>query len=175
MCISVDERCPAADRTADRRERAHDVRREHGDAEEEKQNARPDREQAIGRAEIVGEHRTGQDDERGHDPEHRDPRHEGREPGLRKRRALAHRRDRRHARRPDGGEQAGDERDANADDERHDHRAQREDAVRGGQLDPEGAEEPLDPFGQERHRDPRPTSDASKPMASDSRITEPRI
>ena len=42
----------------DPRDRRHEVRREHRDAEEEQEDAGRDREQPIARAELVGEHRA---------------------------------------------------------------------------------------------------------------------
>ena len=144
-----DERGPTADRAADHRERTHDVLREHRDAEEQQQDAGRDREQAIARAELVREHRAGQDRDRADDHEHADPGHERRQPGLRERRTFSDRRDRRHPGRPDRGKQPRRERDADTHGERDDHRARCEHAVRRRQLDPEGAEEPFDPLRQE--------------------------
>ena len=62
---------PAPDRARDDGERPHDVRREHRDAEEEQQHAGRDREQPVGRSELVDEHRAPEDDEREDDDDAR--------------------------------------------------------------------------------------------------------
>ena len=84
------------------------------------------------------------------------------EPRLRERRTLPHGRDRRHARRADGGEQPGEERDAHPDDERDDHRPGREDAVGGREVGPEALEQGLDPL-REDHSESQPDERGEQP------------
>ena len=63
---------------------------------------------------------AGERGEAGCRQQHRAERPEAREPRLRQRRALAHRRDRRHARRADRRAQAREQRDEDADEQRDD-------------------------------------------------------
>ena len=93
---------------------------------------------------------------------------------LREGRGLAHGGDRRHARRADGGEHPGDERDDDSDQQRDDHRPGREDAIAVGKSVPRLLKRSLIPFARNTPSASRP-SDAMSPMTSDSRITDPRI
>ncbi len=94
----------------DSRQRRDELRREEGDAEEDEQRAEAHEEQDLRRSEAAAEEA---EDQRGK-AERRairiaPERAEAREPGRGQRRSLAHRGDRRHARRADagGGSQEG--------------------------------------------------------------------
>jgi hypothetical protein len=157
-----DESRPASDRAAESSERADDVRGEHRDAEEEEEDAGRDREQPVRSAELVGEHRPGQDENGSDRAEPGDPGDEPGEPRARESRPLAHRSDRRHARRANRGEQPGHQSDAHPDDERDDHRARREHPIRCRKLDAQTAEQRLDPLC-EQHAEPEPDERGEKP------------
>ncbi len=105
---------------------------------------------------VVGEHRPPEDDERRHDDERSDPRHERGEPRLRKRRTLADGCDRRHARRTDRREEAREERDADTDDQGDDDCPGGEDSIGAREVHAETPEERFDPLGED---DAQPEAD----------------
>ena len=71
---------PAGGEPDDGGERPHELGRDHRDADEQQQHSARDREQPIGGAEVVGEHRPAEQDERERDHHERDVRREAREP-----------------------------------------------------------------------------------------------
>jgi len=71
----------------------------------------------IAGAELVGEHRAREREDRADDDEPGDPGREAMKPPVRQRGALSYRRDRRHPRRPDRGEEAREQGDAHPDGE----------------------------------------------------------
>ena len=155
----------------DPRDRPHEPRREHRDAEEQQEHATRDREQPITRVELVREHRAREREQRDDDEDPGDPRREAVKAPLRERRTLTHRGDRRHARRPDRGEEPGEERDAHPDDERHHHGPGREDAICRREVGTQALEQRLDPFGEE-HAEREP--DERREQPDDERLEDHR-
>ena len=131
----ADERC----------ERTDEARRDHGHADEEEDHAARDGEQPGRGVQVVLEHRVAEQEEREPDHGDRDVRDEGRESRLRQREALAHGRDRRDARRANGREEPGHERDDRPDEQGDDDRASGVDHVRGRELEVERLEELVQP------------------------------
>ena len=132
---------PANRRCERLRGRADDPHRQHRDADEDEEGTEAHPDEHAGRAQALAEqpvdHRREAQD--GHDQGAE--RAEAREPALGQRRALTHRRDRLHTRRPERGPEARDEGDEDADEQRDDHRPRREHEAAVRQREADGVEE----------------------------------
>ena len=132
----------------DARERADEPRREHRDADEQRQDAEPEQGEPVADGDVVGERPVAEREDGQRDDRARDVRREAGEAAARHRRALPHGGDRRHPGRADRREEAGDERHERPDEQRDDDRARREDRVGLRQLEVERLEERLQPDGE---------------------------
>ena len=124
-----------------------EARGEHRDADEQDQRPDADRQQVRSRgarSEQAEQHQRDRRAERRQGGQGAQPR----EACGRQHRALAHGRDRRHARGAQGGAQRGQQRYEHPHDQRHSHRARGENRARVRQIDAEGDQQRVEPLRQ---------------------------